>query len=89
MYYAFIAYDHRNKLFTIGVTNDLKRRLKNINAIKKESGQVKIVYYEAFDNSRQASLKEDQWELMTEKDLTRLVKSNNPLLIDLIKIKNL
>ncbi len=88
MYYAFIAYNHRHKLFTIGVTNDLKRRLKNINAIKKDSEQVRIVYYEAFDNSRQASLKEDQWELMTEKDLTRLVKSNNPLLIDLIKTKN-
>ncbi len=89
MYYAFIAYDCRNKLSTIGVTNNLKRRYKNINALKKESEYIKIVYYECFDSSRQASLKEDEWQLMKEKELIKNVKSNNPLLIDLIKDKEL
>ncbi len=87
MYYTYIAYDNKNKLSTIGVTSNLKRRLKNINAMKKESEYVKIVYYECFDNSRLASLKEDEWQLMKEKELIKNVKSNNPLLIDLIKTK--
>ncbi len=92
MFYTYITFTYGNRLHNIGVTSNLKRRLKNIkniNAIRKESEYVKIVYYESFDNSRQAGLKEDQWQLMTEKELIRKVKINNPLLINLIKTKEL
>ncbi len=84
MFYTYISFTGDNKLYDIGVTSHLKRRLKNINALKKASERIKIVYYECFDNSRQAGLKEDQWHLMQEKELIKEVKRNNPLLIDLI-----
>ncbi len=87
MFYTYISFTCENKLHDIGVTNNLKRRLKNINALKKENECIKIVYYECFDNSRQAGLREDQWRLMQEKELIKEIKRNNPLLTNLIKTK--
>ncbi len=83
MYYAFIAYNHKNKLFAIGVTIDLKRRLKNMNATRKNDEQIKIVHYEYYDSSHLASLTEDMWIAMSDKELNEMVLSTNPILIDL------
>ncbi|PID93410.1 MAG: hypothetical protein CSA95_08010 [Bacteroidetes bacterium] len=84
MFYTYISFTDTHRLHDIGVTSNLQRRLKNLNATKKARESLKIVYYECFDNSRQASLKEDQWRLMSEKELISQVKNNNPLFINLV-----
>ncbi len=83
MFYLYITYDLNNKFHSIGVTTDMKRRLKILN-MKKEF--YKIVYFECFEDSTIATKRENEF-LRTQKDvICEIVKENNPSLVNLVNI---
>lgn len=62
MYYVYVLQSKRNKRLYKGVTNDLKRRLKEHNSgtvpFTKTLMPWVLVYYEAFLNKKDASREE-------------------------------
>lgn len=84
-FYTYIAYNQDDTMLGIGVTIDLKRRLKLLNLILKvKSDYWKLVYYEEFEDSAKASAHEDELNELSEKALRTLVEDRNPMLIDLL-----
>jgi len=80
-YYTYIAYNESNTLQDIGTTNNLKRRFKLFNL--KYSCICKLVYFEEHLSSKEANLREDELLQLHETILAELVKSTNPMIIDL------
>jgi putative endonuclease len=62
MYYVYILQSEKNKRLYKGVTNDLKRRLKEHNSgsvpFTKTLKPWKLIYYEAFSNKEDATREE-------------------------------
>jgi len=88
MYYLYIAFNQNNKLHSIGITTDLKRRLKTLqynNA--NEHFKYKIVYYEIYEDSLKAIERENKFRKMPFSVIKKLVTENNPLKIDLSNIE--
>lgn len=85
VFYTYIVYNKEDALQGIGVTIDLKRRLRLLNLILKSKEDVcKLVYYEEFEESSTASTYEDDLNELSEKALKQLVEDNNPMLVDLL-----
>lgn len=60
MEYVYILKNKRTKRTYIGYTKDLKRRLIEH---KKEDNDIELVYYEAYNNIKQARLRERKLKL--------------------------
>lgn len=60
MEYVYILKNKRTKRTYIGYTKDLKRRLIEH---KKEDNDIELVYYEAYNNIKQAQLRERKLKL--------------------------
>jgi predicted GIY-YIG superfamily endonuclease len=85
VFYTYIVYDKKDSLQGIGVTIDLKRRLRLLNLIlKSKDDYCKLVYYEEFADSTQATAHEDALNEYSEKALRALIEDNNPVLVDLV-----
>ncbi len=82
-YFTYITYNYLNNLATIGVTNNLKRRLKLLNQINNKN-QLKLVYFEEFSNSISATQREAFFKYLQSDVLSEFVLENNPMLINLI-----
>ena len=86
VFYTYIVYDKQDSLQGIGVTVDLRRRLKLLNLINKEKdNNCKLVYYEEFRDSAQATAFEDELNEYSEKAIRELIEDNNPILVDLLR----
>jgi len=85
IYYTYIIYKNDNSLLHIGVTNDLSRRLKLIKI--KYTYCCKLVYYEEFTSSAEATNRENKLLQIHETLIEELVKETNPMLINL-SLKN-
>jgi putative endonuclease len=62
MYYVYVLLSQKDKKFYIGLTNDLKRRLKEHNSGKNISTKsrlpLKLIYYEAHLSKADAARRE-------------------------------
>lgn len=64
-YYVYIMTNKNNKVLYTGITNDLKRRVyehkeKFVAGFTKKYNVSKLVYYEVFEDSENAILREKQ-----------------------------
>jgi predicted GIY-YIG superfamily endonuclease len=84
MFYLYILFNSANKLHSIGVTNNMQRRLKVLSLNNNE--HLKVVYYETFEDSHTAIQREDDLNNMPKEVILELVKNNNPLLMDLTNL---
>ena len=77
-----------NNFHSIGVTSDLKRRLKtlNFNGINSDKYKYKTVYFETYENSNKAIQRENKLNKIPKELILELVKNNNPLLTDLTNL---
>ena len=67
MYFVYILTNYRNRTLYTGITNNLERRIyehKNglIDGFSKKYKLKKLIYYEEFENVRDAILREKQLE---------------------------
>ena len=88
MYYVYILTNKTNKVMYVGITNNLERRLyehKNelVDGFTKRYNINKLVYYEAYDRSKEAILREKRLKGLFRKKKDELVESMNPLWEDL------
>lgn len=88
MYYVYILTNQSNKVMYIGVTNDLQRRLyehKNelIKGFTKKYHVHKLVYYESYQDVRDAILREKRLKGLLRIRKNELVQMVNPLWVDL------
>lgn len=81
MYYTYIVYSPRHDRLLIGVTTHMERRKKILCHMLEDC---KWVYYEAFDSSREAILRENEWLTWSKTMIREMVDQNNPMWVDLI-----
>ena len=88
MYYIYILTNKTNEVMYIGVTNDLKRRLyehKNqlIDGFTKKYNTHKLVYYEPYENIKDAISREKKLKGFLRIRKNQLVETTNPNWSDL------
>jgi len=81
MFYVYIAYD-KDKNYHLGTTVDMRRRVKML--CYKFNKKCKIVYYEEYEDSLEADIRETELQKMPKELIQELVYENNPMLVDLI-----
>ena len=84
MFYVYIIYNDQNLLRFIGTTTDMERRMK-MHSLMLKNETCKLVYYEVFDDSLEASNRETQLKTFAPEVLQILVDENNPMLINLLE----
>jgi predicted GIY-YIG superfamily endonuclease len=83
-FYLYITYTFENRFNSLGVTSDLKIR---INLLKiQEKKTFKLVYWESYDKSEEATKRENFLQKFPPEILHQLVKENNPSLSDLLNL---
>ena len=86
-YFIYIATNQRNTVLYTGVTNNLDRRTfehkSEFKGFTKKYNVNKLVYYEVFDDIREAIKREKQIKAGSRKKKIELVKSINPEFRDL------
>ncbi len=85
MYYTYISYHFGGDKYKIGVTANLRRRLRVLCMNDKKGCE--IVYYEAYDNSDEATKRENDLLKMKDGQLISLIKQTNPIELDLLEKK--
>ncbi len=81
-YYIYIMTNKRNTVLYTGVTNDLKIRTcqhkeKLVEGFTKKYKITKLVYYEVFDNIKNAILREKQIKGGSRQNKVELINSMN------------
>jgi len=82
MFYTYVTYNAIKDKYVVGVTINLKRRKKILDNIFPGS---KIVYFEEFETSEEATRYENELLDLPKNLLQELVKEINPMLVELIK----
>ena len=87
MYYTYILTNHTRNVFYTGMTNDLRRRVRehqaNKGIAKTFCGRYycnKLVYYEEFERPMQAINREKEIKKMSRQSRINLIKTKNPKL---------
>ena len=83
MYYVYIITNKTNTVLYVGVTNDLKRRIKEhsdgeTDGFTKKYKVNKLVYYEEYHKVINAIEREKQLKGWTRSKKNQLVESKNP-----------
>ena len=86
--YLYILASRRNGTLYVGVTSDLVRRIgehkqKLLDGFTKEYAVSNLVYFETFQDIREAIIREKQIKGWKRKWKTELIQSNNPYWRDL------
>jgi len=90
LFYVYIATNKNNSVLYTGVTNDLLRRMHEhkkglIKGFTKRYRVNKLVFYETFNNPRDAIGAEKKIKGWLRKKKINLIKSKNPEFKDLIE----
>lgn len=88
-YYAYIATNSSNTLYT-GVTNNIQRRMyehknKLVKGFTEKYNINKLVYFQEFNSPNEAILSEKRIKGWTRKKKINLIKSINPEFRDLLE----
>ena len=88
MYYIYILSNSENRIFYIGVTNDLKRRIyehkhKLLDGFTKKYNLGKLLYFEIFKDISRAIEREKQLKKWSRIKKITLIEAQNPGWIDL------
>ena len=88
MYYTYILTDYSNKFLYVGVTNSLARRIEEHknhvgNSYTKRYHIFKPVYYECFEDIRNAIAREKQLKRWSRDKKDMLIIQKNPDWLDL------
>ena len=83
MYYVYILTNDTNKVLYIGVTNDLKRRIKEhkyelVEGFTKKYHLHKLVYVEEFHEIKNAIEREKQLKNWVRVKKDKLIEEKNP-----------
>ena len=85
MYYIYILTNESNKVMYVGVTNDLRRRVKEHKqgickdtSFTKRYNVKKLVYFESFPEPKAAILREKQIKGWIRARKNALVETKNP-----------
>lgn len=86
-YYIYILTNYTNKVFYIGVTNNLSRRLFEHSQMKEKTfvGKYKLyklIYWERFENINLAICREKQLKRWKREKKNKLVERVNPNYLD-------
>lgn len=86
--YVYFMMSPNNKVIYVGVTSDLKKRVyehqhKLIDGFTKEFNVIKLVYFEALDDIRNAIEREKQIKAGSRQKKIDLISLKNPLFEDL------
>lgn len=86
-YYVYIVGNERPTLY-IGITNNLQRRIydhrqKQIVGFTQKYNLTKLLYYEVTNDVKEAIFREKQIKHWNREWKLNLIKSQNPLFIDL------
>ena len=89
-YYVYILASERNGTLYIGVTNDLARRCYEhreslVSGFTKRYGIKNLVYYETFEDVREAIYRETRMKKFTRVRKLELIESVNPRWLDLAR----
>ncbi|MDD5457495.1 MAG: GIY-YIG nuclease family protein [Candidatus Margulisbacteria bacterium] len=82
-YYIYLMTNSRNSVIYVGVTNDLMRRVNEhkeqlLEGFTKKYNINKLVYYEIFQNSREAIIREKQIKAGSRNKKNELINKVNP-----------
>jgi len=82
-YYVYIMTNYTNKVLYTGYTNNLQRRIfehkfKLIDGFTKRFNLTKLVYFERFNNSGEATIREKQIKGWIRVKKIKLINSINP-----------
>jgi putative endonuclease len=82
-YFVYIMASQKNGTNYIGMTNDLRRRVlehreKSIQGFAKKNRVTRLVYYEEYEDVRDAILREKQLKGWNRPWKIRLIEENNP-----------
>ena len=89
-YYIYIATNFKNTVLYTGVTNNLERRMyehknKLIAGFSSKYNVNKLIYYEVFNNPKEAIIAEKKIKGWIRRKKIDLIKENNPQFKDLLK----
>ena len=89
-YFVYIMSNKSGSVIYIGVTRNLKKRIwehkqKLVKGFTKKYNASKLVYYEIFNDVKEAIKKEKQIKGWVRRKKMVLIKSKNPSFIDLDK----
>ena len=82
-YYVYVMSNKHNTVLYVGVTNDLLRRVyqhktKRADSFTKKYNVDKLVYYETYEDVREAIAREKQLKGGSRKQKSDLVENCNP-----------
>jgi len=85
-FFVYITVNCNNEIHDIGVTIDIMRRFQLIiNIVDKSRGKAcKLVYYEEYCTSEEATVRESQLKDFPDSLLKELIEENNPAFTNLI-----
>ena len=83
MHYVYILANHSNEVIYIGVTNDLRRQLREhregrIEGFTKKYHVKKLLYYESYSSPIDAVSRERQLKKWTREKKNNLIALKNP-----------
>ncbi|OGZ79230.1 MAG: excinuclease ABC subunit C [Candidatus Staskawiczbacteria bacterium RIFOXYA2_FULL_32_7] len=86
--YIYILTNNTNTVSYTGITSNLQKRIfehkeKLVEGFTKRYNVSKLVYFEQFDNIKDAIKREKQIKAGSRQDKINLIKSINPELVDL------
>jgi putative endonuclease len=87
-YYVYMMTNKNNRVLYTGVTNDLKRRVyehkqKLVDGFTKKYNVLKLIYYEIFEDSENAILREKKIKAGSRQKKIDLINAINKEWIDL------
>ena len=85
LFYVYIAYQPEKKRYFIGATRSIKRRIDLLRQL--HSKNIRLVYYEEYDDSAEADRREDELLEMQKESLKELITQTNPLHTDILTFK--
>lgn len=87
-FYTYIAFSSENSILDIGVTIDLERRFRLLNQIhgKAVEQACKLVYFQEFSESLEATIRENELRELPKKAIKQLVEDTNPMFVNLLKV---
>jgi predicted GIY-YIG superfamily endonuclease len=81
MFYTYIVFHAEKKEYQIGVTTNLAHRKK---ILCGQDPQCRIVYYEEYESSEEATQRENVLLDLPKSLLKELIDENNPMRVNLV-----